>query len=201
MAASRSVVTSALRIHRQDQVTPTSERLKTMIRESQVVAASVLVVAVLLIGCADSSNKIPRNYSRTIQVEGHDVLDVRCEYLGKAPGDHDSYRSSHNFRNIDTDFYKVSFTNRTESDIHIEGVSYRMADGPVRGMSSASPDSIKRTWGTNVIRPGQTISHPNSFVWSKSRTNAMVKQYQFRGIDADGNRMTFTAKLSLAYSR
>ena len=161
----------------------------------------VTILSVLL-GCSNGdSGSLPRSSARTATVEGQTVLDINCKYLGKAPGDPDSYSSSHNYRDIDTDFYRVSFTNRTGKDIHIAGVAYRMEKGPVRGQTTVSSDSINRTWGTTVIPPGKTISHPNSFVWAKATSNRMIKTYTFRTADGDGNPLTFREDVSLRYAR
>ena len=165
--------------------------------------ASTLPLLVVLLGCsnAGSGGSLPRSSSRTATVEGQTVLDINCKYLGKAPGDLDSYSSSHDYRTIDTDFYRVSFTNRTDKDIHIAGVTYRMEKGPVRGQSTVSNASIKEAWGTTVIHPGKTISHSNSFVWAKTTSNTMIKTYTFRTADGDGKSLTFQEDVSLRYAQ
>jgi hypothetical protein len=164
--------------------------------------ASALPLVIVLLGCSGADiASLPRSSSRTATVAGQPVLDINCKYLGKVPGDSSTYSSSHNYRTIDTDFYRVSFTNRTDKDIHIAGVTYRMEKGPLRGQSAVSNASIKEAWGTTVIHPGKTISHSNSFVWAKVTSNTMIKTYTFRTADDDGKSLTFSEDVSLRYTR
>lgn len=162
---------------------------------------SFCLVFVVLAGCAERNAPMTRNFTRTVQVEGQDVLQIDCQYVGKSPADPKSYQSPHDYRSIDTDFYRLSFTNLTDQEIEIAGISYHMEKGPNKGRSKATPETIKRTWGTTTIGPHKTISHPNGFVWSNGRQNRLIKTYRFRTQDSNGSPRTFQEDVGLWYSR
>lgn len=162
---------------------------------------SLFLVLSFITGCAEQRAPVTRNFTRTVKVEGQDVLKIDCQYVGKSPGEPKTYQSQHDYRSIDTDFYRLSFTNLTDQEIQLSGISYHMAKGPTKGRSQATQESIKRTWGTTTIRPHETISHPNGFVWAKGQQNRLIKTYSFRTKDSKGNPKTFQEEVSLWYSR
>ena len=166
------------------------------------IARTCLIVGVVgMIGGCGGPSEIQRDFTRTVTVQGRDLLKIDCQYLGKSPGEPDKYQSSHDYRTIDTDFYQMAFTNLTDQEIHIAGIAYRMAEGPLRSLSHATKDSIKQNWGTTIIPAQGTISHPNGFVWAKGRQNRMIKTYSFRTQDAEGKPLTFQEEVSLWYAR
>ena len=159
----------------------------------------VIIGGLLTFGC-DHRVAVERDYSETISFQGKPVLEVICEYVGKEPGDPTSYQQDHDYRRTDTDFYKLTFRNLTNNDITLEGVSYRMKIGRFRGNQSASADSIRRSWGTNVIPAQGSLHRSNNMVWAKSRKNTLFKTYHF-GITFEQSRGRFKAEVPFVYRR
>lgn len=52
------------------------------------------------------------------------VPDVVCEYYGKQPEDLENYSSSNNFNSMNTDYYKIAFTNLTDQILGIFRVNF-----------------------------------------------------------------------------
>ncbi|MCI5164966.1 MAG: hypothetical protein D3903_02485 [Candidatus Electrothrix sp. GM3_4] len=61
-----------------------------------------------------------------------------------------------------------------------KGVSYRMEKGRLHGKAHYGPDSIRRTWGSNIIPSGALITRRNNMVWSKEPRNTLIKIYTLR---------------------
>jgi hypothetical protein len=147
-------------------------------------------------GCSDSP--VRRNSTQEVNVDGQPALRIECEYVGKQPGDPSSYVSKHDFRKRDTDFYRITIENLTDKDVAIERVEYRLARGPMRGRDSASADSIRRTWGTNIVPANSQISRANNMVWSGSSRNTLFKTYFF---NIEGSHDLIPAEIPLVYQR
>jgi len=180
----------------------TTQRTPSALSAKQVAAVVVPVICLLIllaIGCNELA--VARNFEQTVQVAGQSVMRIQCDYVGKQPLDPKSYKSKHDYRRMDTDFYKVTFENLTDNEIVVEGVDYAMARGPVLGRKSWSADSIKINWGTNVIQAKGSIKRDDHLVWSKGPNNALVKTYSFRTTDNDGKQVKFKAAVRLAYRR
>lgn len=161
---------------------------------------AVAFTALVTTGC-DSVGLGGRNFDTTFECDGHGVLHVTCEYLGKTPGDPDTYASTHDYHKNDTDFYKVTMENLTDDEIVVEGVTFRMEKGKLYGKTGAGTDWIETMWGTNVIGPKETISCSNQMAWSKGSRNTFIKTYQFRIRGAGGDEREFTGEVPLAYRR
>lgn len=155
-------------------------------------ALSLLLVP----GCGGSNS---RNFQKVIQVDGKPTLRVTCHYVGKSPGDPDSYKSSHNYRSTDTDFYRLTWENLTDHDMVIERVVYRLEKGEIRGQRFADTASIKRTWGTNRIPAYGKLSRANNMVYSKASSNTFFKTYHFRLLSKE--EPTFHVEVPLVYDR
>ncbi len=140
----------------------------------------VAVLCVALLAHAPGCGGAKHDYTTIVDCDGQPALKISCQYTGKSPGDPATYQSDHDYRRINTDFYRITMENLTDADIVIERVTYRMQNGPTRGPQSAPSESIQRTWGTNRIPAGSKISRANNFVWSKSRRNTLLKTYWFR---------------------
>jgi len=170
---------------------------------SFVLGVAICFVAALSPGCGEREGDriADRTFTKVVQCEGRPVLRIDCEYVGKRPGDPDSYRTNHDYRKVDTDFCRITMENLTDDDIGIDGVTYRLEDGPVHGAQSASADSIKRTWGTNIIPARSKVSRANNMVWSKPAQNTLIKTYSFRIPTTGDGQKTFTAEVPLVYNR
>lgn len=177
--------------------TPTGVRRDNALRAH--VTCFIGLIGIVLSGCGSSSAS--RDYTKVVRVEGRNVLKITCEYVGKRPGEPSSYVNNHDFRRIDTDFYRLTFENLTDSDVFIEGVAYRMETGSTKGLQFASADSIRNTWGTNIVPQKSSISRANNMVWSKSRRNALIKTYSFRIPTRDGSHEIVESEISLVYKR
>ncbi len=148
-------------------------------------------------GCSSPN----RDYSKVVECSGQPAIRIECEYVGKTPGDPSSFQSSHDYGKINTDFYRITMENLTDGDIAIERVTYRFEKGEVRGAKSASADSIKETWGTNVVPARSSISRANNMVWAKGRRNTFFKTYSFRTVTDGKSEKTFSAEVPLVYIR
>jgi len=151
------------------------------------------------LGCGASSST--RNYTKIVEVEGRTVLEITCEYVGKQPGAPSSYISSHDYQSTDTDFYRLTIVNLTDTDVVIERVAYRMKTGPTKGLQFASAESIQKTWGTNIVPANSSISRANNLVWSKSKRNTLLKTYTFRIGGSDSSHELVDSEIALVYKR
>jgi len=142
-----------------------------------------------------------RNLMLVAEYEQRPVLRITCEYVGKAPGDPGSYRNSHDYRAIDTDFYRIELHNLTSEEIIVEGVSYRLEYGRFRGQPYATAASIESTWGSNRIQALSSLSRANNFVYSRMTPNTLFKSYQFRFADSSDGKRSFSAEVPLVYLR
>lgn len=142
-----------------------------------------------------------RNFSRVVDLDGQPTLRVSCDYVGKTPGDPAGYISGHDYRRVDTDFYRLTLENLSANPLIMERVDYRLETGPIRGEQAADATSLRRTWGTNVIAPGARISRGNNMVWSKASRDRLWKTYQFRSDDGGKSDRTFAVAVPLVYRR
>lgn len=161
-------------------------------------SACLVVCSLTLAALGCSNSPVERNYTKVVKVDGQTALRIECQYVGKQPGDPSSYVSEHEFQKIDTDFYRITIENLTDKDVVIERVEYRLETGPVRGRKSASADSIKQTWGTNIVPAKSRISRANNMVWSRSSRNSLIKTYYFQ---VPGSRKSIQAEIRLVYQR
>ncbi|AUB81911.1 hypothetical protein THSYN_13720 [Candidatus Thiodictyon syntrophicum] len=173
-------------------------------------ARATLLVLALVLGPASACDAqsgpsqaalSERNFSRVVDLDGQPTLRVSCEYVGKTPGDPADYISGHDYRRVDTDFYRLTLENLSANPLIIERVDYRLETGSITGEQAADATSLRRTWGTNVIAPGARISRGNNMVWSKASRNRLWKTYQFRIDDEDKSNRTFAVAVSLVYRR
>lgn len=171
--------------------------LRNSIFRRHIVVVLFVVGVTSAIGCSPTE----RNHIETVSLGGKPVLKITCHYVGKKPGDPKTYQNSHDYRRIDTDFYRITMDNLTDVDIVLMRVDYRMQKGSILGSQTASAESIKRTWGTNIIPARSSISRANNLVWSKSSKNALLKTYYFEFETANGNTQTFSAEVPLVYNR
>jgi hypothetical protein len=161
--------------------------------------ACLVFCFVLTSGCGDSLSA--RNFAKVVEHRGQPAIKIECEYVGKSPGAPDAFMSKHDYRKIDTDFYRVSFENLTDDDIVIDRILYRLEKGPVKGQQSTAADSIRQTWGTNVIQAKSKISRANNMVWAKAKRNTLIKTYFFRIANGDDEPKTLKAEVPLVYIR
>jgi hypothetical protein len=177
---------------------PPTEHIDIQQRRS-LFAALLVACCLTTFGCGDSLSE--RNYRKAIDFQGQPTIKIECVYVGKQPGAPDAFQSGHDFKKIDTDFYRVTFENLIDDDIVIERAEYRLQKGPVKGPQSASADSIQRTWGTNVIQAKSKITRANNMVWAKTPRNTLIKTYHLRIADGDHKNETFTTEVPLVYIR
>ena len=163
----------------------------------RILAALCILALMVVVGCSPAE----RNHTVLVEHNGTPALRITCQYVGKQPCDPNSYQNSHDYKQIDTDFYKITMENLTTVDIRLKRVDYRMKKGPTRGRQSASSESIKRTWGTDVIPAGSHISRANNLVWAESSSNTMLKTYFFVFETDDGSGQTLSAEVPLVYDR
>jgi hypothetical protein len=142
-----------------------------------------------------------RNLTLVAEYEQRPVLRITCEYVGKAPGDPGRYRNSHDYRAIDTDFYRIDLHNLTNEEIMVEGVSYRLEYGRFHGQPYATAESIESTWGSNRIQALSSLSRANNFVYARKTPNTLFKLYQFRFADSSDGKRSFSAEVPLVYLR
>jgi hypothetical protein len=154
-----------------------------------------------IVELVDWKNK--RNYEKILSGGGQKLLKISCRYIGKKPGDPTGYSSSHNYTEVDTSFYEVIFENLTDSELSIEGVTYRMDRGTLHGSSYYDADSIRRAWGTNIIPAGQSITRRNNMVWAYEPRNALIKVYTLRIRHSEDGKQDriFSAQVPLRYFR
>ena len=161
-----------------------------------------LIVALLFTGgsCSTDPGR-EREYTRVVTHQGHPMLEVECTYLGKQPPDPANFKSDHDYQRTNTDFYALTMKNLTDREIVIVGVKYRLQKGPFRGKASASTESIKKQWGTNVIGPQGSLSRRNNMVFAKAASNTLFKNYSFRTTDETGQTVSFQTELPFVYIR
>ncbi len=171
------------------------------------------IIAVLLTACSESPTALETvervdrrnesNYEKVISVGNQPLLRIACRYIGKKPGDPSSYSSSHNYAEIDTAFYEVTFKNLTNSELSVDGVSYRMEKGRLHGKSHYGADSIRRAWGSNIIPAGASITRRNNMVWSREPRNTLIKIYTLRVKHLKSGKRDgiFEAQVPLRYIR
>ncbi len=170
-------------------------------------SAAAFTVTVLA-GCSSDvttsiKSQDEREYVVSVLCKGNPVLSVECEYLGKAPVDEDDFRSTfkHNWSQHDTDFYKLTLTNKSRHAVNVRSVDYRMDVGDYRGNSRFESKSIAATWGSSEIAPGESISRDTHFVWAVRSDNILYKLYRFETRDDDGQTVNFEVDLPLRYRK
>lgn len=161
-----------------------------------------LVVALLVTAGSCSTNPSQdREYTQVVTHQGNPMLEVQCSYIGKQPADPANFENDHDYHRTNTDFYELTMENLTDREIAIVGVKYRLKKGPFRGNSSASAESIKKQWGTNVIAPRGSLSRGNNMVFAKAASNILFKNYSFRTTDETGQTVSFQTELPFVYFR
>jgi len=176
----------------------------------------LIIIGLVVMGCSKTDYDLKTtekiswqselNYVKTVRSVDQLLLRVTCQYIGKKPGNPNSYLSSHNYTVIDTSFYKITFENLSQSDLVIESVRYHMKYGNIRGTSYYGSNAIRRSWGTNIIKSGASITRSNNMVWSSKTSNTLFKVYSLRlknSKNLQGNQRSnsFKVEVPLRYHR
>jgi len=146
-------------------------------------------------------NDLRRDHESHLIVNGMSWITINHQYIGKAPkGD---YKSKHNYKAIDTDFYNWTLVNHTPYTIEFlemktwperttGGVSIKTDDGIDRKSSVTTLD-LTKVWKYNTIGGNKTWNKPNYYYYSQNKTwNKRYAQYKVR---INGNIYTFTDTL------
>ncbi len=172
-----------------------------------LLVVSVSGIALLLTACSrrqefhTSIDSVTRNFQKIIEIEGRKLLAVEVEYIGKSPGDTLKYTNNHDYKSIDTDFYRIKLENLSEFRIEMEKVGYRLEKGRLRVKSYADKKSIEKTWGKSYIDSGGHIERLNNMVWSDYSENIFYKNYEFTLIQTDEEYIEFSVEIPLRYIR
>jgi hypothetical protein len=167
---------------------------------------TLLIGVCCLTGCGpdietQTSSTNQRDYTRTVSIDGVDVLTVTCSYLGNTPVDVEQYQEkyTHDFQKIKTNFYRVEFVNHTDFEIEAVGIFYQMRVGEYRGKANRSAVDFEEVWGRVDIPARSGISNDVNFVWAKG-PNTLVKNYTFRAKHpVDQTDVEFDCEVSLLY--
>ena len=174
-------------------------------QQRMLLVLSLTAVLPNVLGCSDNNTSPgpmgPRNSTTTFQSNGQPIVRADCRYIGKGPDDSIPFINSHNFRTIDTDFYRLTLTNLTDRNVELTGLSYHMAKGPLRIPKQASLDKLRKHFGSLEIPSGESRTHLNTFVWSPANQNALRKTYRFRTNDDQGAEIEFEGTVVLQYAK
>ncbi len=171
------------------------------------VPAQLLFLSLLLVACETGDGyaervargELARDRSYTVVVDGTAVLEIAVEYLGTEPVDPGSYHNRHDYTAIHTDFYRISLRNPGRRDIRLRGVNYRLQYGPFHGSDSVSAEGIRDSWGSDLIRAGDTLTRDNNFVYSRLPANTLFKRYRFSFADAQPHEAEFEQEVALVF--
>lgn len=117
-----------------------------------------------------------REYRVTVSDNNKPLLSIAVEYLGKTPNNNKIIK--HNWKAVDTDFYRETIKNLSESDIHIKEIKYSLDRGQLYTPRIKGGNKIKATYGTHVIKANESLSRDNAWVWSK-RDNTLHRIFKF----------------------
>lgn len=149
------------------------------------------------------TKKTNREYSVLVAHKGEELIEATCTYLGKSPRDEAAFseKSRHNYQSKDTDFYEVTFTNKSSRPLVVQEASYSMDIGDYKGKSSFSSQEIASNWGQSEIGPGKSIKRDTHFVWAVKSKNKLIKTYSFTGEGKSGTPRNFKIAIPLLYQR
>lgn len=104
------------------------------------------------------------------------ILSVKIEYQGKKP--YGNEVNDHNWKFVDTDFYRESFKNLTDSTINIQKISYSLDRGRLHTPRVKNKEKVKAMYGATEINANASIHKNNAWVWSK-RNNKLHRKFLF----------------------
>ncbi|MCF6204447.1 MAG: hypothetical protein L3J59_12410 [Methylococcaceae bacterium] len=117
-----------------------------------------------------------REYTVTVSDNNKPILSVGIEYQGKAPKGNELIK--HNWKAVDTDFYRETFKNLSGSSIGIKEVKYFLDHGQLHTPRIKGGKKIKMTYGTTLIKANELLFRNNAWVWAK-RENILHRMFVF----------------------
>lgn len=148
-------------------------------------------LACLFVLAAGAAHAGDRDYSQVYKDKaGKPFIKVTVTYLGKKPVG--AYRSKHNWRRKDTDFYKVAWQNLSTSPIEFLSVVTVMTKGPAPKVethnlrsggshfNSGEKEPLARYWPDTTLAPGASLVRTNKYVYSTTGPTTAVHTYEVR---------------------
>jgi len=187
----------------------------------RIILAGLLLQA-LLCGCSAKRDDLAdvswtrtndREYVATWSVDGIPTLEVELSYHGKEPKlPFDGPEPTYDWKSRDTDFYSCVIRNLTDEPIRLKDVTSEMESGKQKAPVLHDAEYIKARWGSDVVRPGASLTRRNTWVWGMEDHNLLTKTYsaEFAGHDAgasnagdrqDGALPSFSFQVSMEYKR
>ena len=123
-----------------------------------------------------------REYTVTVSDNNKPILSVGIEYQGKAPYGNEVIK--HNWKAVDTDFYRETFKNLSGSNISIKEVKYFLEHGQLHTPRIKGEKKIKMTYGTTLIKTNESLFRNNAWVWAK-RENILHRIFVFKYDDQE----------------
>ena len=183
---------------------------------------AVLLLQALLCGCSEKRDdladvslkqKNDREYVATWSVDGIPTLEVELSYHGKEPKlPFDGPEPTYDWKSRDTDFYSCVIRNLTDEPIRLKDVTSEMESGKQKAAVLHDAEYIKARWGSDVVRPGESLTRRNTWVWGREDHNMLTKTYtaEFAGHNTeppgagdrqDGTPQPFSFQVSMEYKR
>jgi len=145
----------------------------------------LLLTALLVVGCGEKgSESKPEREKEEIRIwhiDDQPVLEVKRVYRGKQPWKLPFGRitPSHDWQNIDTDFYSCVLRNLTDQPVKLLDVRLKLERGiHNRKGEPLGADYLRDRWGEIVIKPNETLERENNWVWGKGDWNNLIKDYR-----------------------
>lgn len=160
-----------------------------------------MILLVLQTACSPQSNvdsevnwHNAREYTMIAKTSNDQpVMEVHIEYIGKEPYGDESI--DHNWRDVDTDFYRETIENKSNSGIDFKEIRYSMKRGKLYTQRVKTEADIQPMYGTTTLEPHTSLVRDNAWVWGK-RDNVLHRNFVFA---QDHER--FEADIPLVYIR
>ncbi len=139
------------------------------------------IVSITLSSTVQGDNSIQwindRDYSVSIlDNSNRPILSIVIKYQGKTP--YDNQVKNHNWKSFDTDFYRESFTNLTDSTIHIQEIRYFLDRGKLHTSRIKGKEQIKALYGTTRIIANESLHRNDAWIWAK-KDNKLHRMFLF----------------------
>ncbi len=121
-------------------------------------------------------SKNEREYQAVWGIDGIDFLEATLVYHGKTPDSPSENLDSFDQQKHNADFYSYTLRNLTDLPIEISSAHFFSEKGK-REINKKS-SYITKKWGTNLLKPGQTITRRNLWVWANTSHNRLIITYQ-----------------------
>lgn len=132
--------------------------------------AGLLLLMTLLGGCGapddgDIQWHNDREYTLTVYgPQQQPLLRAEVSYLGRTPP---QTELEPGWRPGITDFYRTRLQNLSSDELQLLEIRYHMAKGPLHTRPVKDGDAILSDYGDNLLRPGESLTDRDSFVWAK----------------------------------